>query len=99
MQKYLFLAIFFEFELYVSAHSAQDDNFYFYLVPSSDKTAEKIILVENSHINDRLYVLKRIFLSLELSIVLILHTMKELSSSYNSTTVLITLCIILMMRK
>ena len=51
-----FLGHFLEFEFYVSAHIAQDDTFYFNLVPSSDKTAEKIFLVKNSHINDRLYV-------------------------------------------
>ena len=54
--KNAFLGHFLEFEWYVFAYIAQDHTFYCYLVPSSDKTAEKIFLVENLHINDRLYV-------------------------------------------
>ena len=47
-----FLGHFLEFELHVFAHIAQDDTFYCYLVPSSDKTAEKIFLVKILRIND-----------------------------------------------
>ena len=50
--KNTFLGYFLEFELYVLTHIAQDDTFYCYLVPSSDKTAEKIFLVKILHIND-----------------------------------------------
>ena len=48
--KNTFLGNFLELELYVFAHIAQDDTFYCYLVPSSDKTAEKIFLVKILHI-------------------------------------------------
>ena len=50
--KSTFLGHFLEFELHVFAHIAQDDTFYCYLVPSSDKTAEKIFLVKILRIND-----------------------------------------------
>ena len=57
-----FLGHFLEFEWYVFAHIAQDDSFWYYLVPISDKTAENFFLVQISHINVRLFVQKRIFL-------------------------------------
>ena len=54
--KNAFLGNFLEFELYVFAHTQDDDTLYCYLVRSSDKTAEKVFLVKVLHINDSLHV-------------------------------------------